>query len=230
MLGRRSPTIEHYLLKNLKKKIPDNQRILDVGAGEQPYRKYCSHLNYVSQDFGEYDGTGNGEGLQMGTWNQSNLDIISDICSIPEPNASFDVIMCTEVFEHIPDPLSALNEFSRLLRSGGLLILTAPLMSRTHFAPYHFCSGFSRYFWEKHLPENGFEIQELETNGNYFEWVGYETYNHFNVSKRYTGKYPSPLDFLCMYGVLRFCRKMSKRDKGSAEYLCFGHHILAVKR
>ncbi|MRR34854.1 class I SAM-dependent methyltransferase, partial [bacterium] len=103
--------------------MPEGLRILDAGAGERRYEKFCSHLSYVAQDFGRYDGTGDGRGLQQGTWDQSRLDIVSDIADIPEPDASFDAILCTEVFEHLPDPLSAIREFRRLLKPDGLLIL-----------------------------------------------------------------------------------------------------------
>jgi hypothetical protein len=45
--------------------IPAAWRILDAGAGEQPYRSACAHLKYVSQDFAKYHGTGD-IGLQPG--------------------------------------------------------------------------------------------------------------------------------------------------------------------
>jgi SAM-dependent methyltransferase len=99
--------------------IPEGSRILDAGAGEKRHEKYCTHLAYVSQDFGRYDGTGDGRGLHHGAWDQTGLDIVSDIADIPEPDGSFDAILCTEVFEHLPDPLQAIREFRRLLRPGG---------------------------------------------------------------------------------------------------------------
>jgi 2-polyprenyl-3-methyl-5-hydroxy-6-metoxy-1,4-benzoquinol methylase len=59
------------------------------------------------------------------------LDIVSDIASIPEKASSFDAIMCTEVFEHIINPRDAFTEFTRLLKKDGYLILTTPLQSNT---------------------------------------------------------------------------------------------------
>lgn len=56
---------EAWLEKTLKR-IPAGSRILDAGAGEQAYKRFCKHLNYVAQDFAKYDGRGNASGLQMG--------------------------------------------------------------------------------------------------------------------------------------------------------------------
>jgi ubiquinone/menaquinone biosynthesis C-methylase UbiE len=142
-------------------KLPEHYRVLDAGAGELRNRRFCEHLEYVSQDFCQYEGTGNSQGLQTGTWDNSKIDIVSDITNIPEPDGSFDAILCSEVLEHIPQPSAALDEFQRLLKPGGVLILTAPFASLVHFAPYHFCTGFSRYWYEHHLPERGFQIEHL---------------------------------------------------------------------
>ena len=64
-----------WLAKTLQS-IPSGQRILDAGAGQLQYAGLCSHLRYVSQDFGQYDGTGNRVGLQVGDWDQSGVDIV----------------------------------------------------------------------------------------------------------------------------------------------------------
>src|SRR5262245_35134792 len=69
--------------------IPAGSRILDAGAGELQYRRFCTHLRYVSQDFGQYDGIGDGIGRQTTTWDQTRLDIVCDIAAIPEPSNSF---------------------------------------------------------------------------------------------------------------------------------------------
>jgi ubiquinone/menaquinone biosynthesis C-methylase UbiE len=211
------------------KKIPRGSTLLDAGAGECQFKKFCGHLNYVAQDFAQYDGTGD-TGLQTGTWDNTKLDIVSDITEIPRPDQSFDAIMCTEVFEHIPDPVRALNEFDRLLKKGGYVLITAPFASLTHFAPYHFASGLSRYFYEHHLNKLGFEILDLQMNGNYFEYIAQEIRRIKSVGKKYTGKKINLLDKLFIHLPLITLKKLSKADTGSKELLCYGIHVFARKK
>jgi ubiquinone/menaquinone biosynthesis C-methylase UbiE len=210
--------------------IPKGSRILDAGAGTRRYRKFCSHLNYVSQDFGEYDGEGNSAGLQTGDFNYGELDIVSDITSIPESDSSFDAIMCIEVFEHLPDPVQAVKEFARLIKPSGYLVLTAPFCCLTHFAPYHFSTGFNKYWYEKHLHDNNFNITEIIANGNFYEYLAQEIYRVPFISRRYSKDKPHLLELPSMYVIQRMLKRFSNRDSNSSELLCFGYHVLARKR
>ena len=216
-------------VKDMLTALPAGLRLLDAGAGEQQYKKYCSHLNYVSQDFAQYDGLGDNAGLQMGKWDNSNLDIVSDITHIPEPDASFDVILCTEVFEHLPNPALAIKEFSRLLKTGGKLLITAPFCSLTHFAPFHFYTGFNRYFYETHLASNGLKIVSIEHNGNYFEYLAQEIRRIEDISAAYSKVNLRFMDRFAIWIMLKMLDKMSKLDKGSKELLHFGFHVYAEK-
>ena len=211
-------------------RIPAGSRILDAGAGERQFKPLCDHLIYVSQDFAQYNGRGDQSGLQMGSWDQTGLDIVGDITSIPEPDASFDAILCVEVLEHVPDPLAALRELGRLLKPNGQLILTAPFCSLTHFSPFHFASGFSRHFYERHLPEHGLEIVELAANGNYFEYLAQELRRLSSIGERYAHARPSVVERSALRIALRMLGRFSSRDQHSDELLCFGYHVLARKR
>jgi SAM-dependent methyltransferase len=211
------------------KKIPNGKRILDAGAGELRFKPFCSHLEYVAQDFGQYDGSGD-TGLQTGTWDQTKLDIECDITSIPEPDASFDAIMCIEVFEHIPDPLAALKEFSRLLKPGGKVIITAPFASITHFAPYFFYTGFSKYFYETNLANNGFELEQVTQNGNYFEFIAQELRRINTVSKKYTGQKQGFIGKVGVQLLLWSLDKLSKKGNTSNELLSYGCQVVAKKK
>jgi ubiquinone/menaquinone biosynthesis C-methylase UbiE len=230
-VGTKNQKTREAWLENTLKKIPAGSRILDAGAGEQKYKKFCTHLNYVSQDFAQYDGKGDGIALQTKKWDTSNLDIVSDITSIPESDASFDAIMCIEVFEHIPEPILAIKEFSRLLKPGGHLILTAPFCSLTHMAPYHFYSGYNRYFYKKHLVDNGFKIIDLTENGNFFEFLAQELRRLPNVEKDYTGSVVKfgLFDRIAQRWLLRTLERASRNDHGSKDLLNFGFHVYAIK-
>lgn len=209
--------------------IPEGLRILDAGAGELANKKFCKHLDYVSQDFAQYNGKNAPEGLQNDKWDTSRVDIICDITSIPEQDKSFDAVMCTEVFEHLPNPFLALKEFSRLLRSGGILIITAPFCSLTHQAPYHFSTGFNRYYYEKHLTDLGFEVIELETNGNYFSCLAQELRRVRSVALRYSNDKPRKWESLAIRILINMLFRFSEKDIGSDELLCFGYNIIAKK-
>ena len=221
-------TREQWLEKTLKK-IPSGARILDAGAGEQKYKRFCPNLNYVAQDFAEYDGKGDGRGLQKGKWDQSELDIVSDISAIPEPDSSFDAIMCVEVLEHLADPISAIREFSRLLKPGGQLVLTAPFCSLTHFSPYHFFTGFNRYFYENNLKRFGLDILELVANGNYFEYLAQEIRRISSIASQYCNTSPRKYELVAMKIILRMLQRFTGKDTGSKELLCFGYLVLASK-
>jgi SAM-dependent methyltransferase len=217
-------------LKKVLGDIPAGYRILDAGAGELQFKSFCSHLKYVSQDFGKYNGSGDGKGLQLTTWNPPGLDIVSDITKIPEPDGSFDAVMCTEVFEHVPYPVEALTEFQRLLRPGGTLILTAPFCSLTHFSPYFYQTGYSRYFYEYWFERLGFDIKEITENGNYFEYLAQELHRLPQVGRNYSMSQPSLIERAAQKVLLRYLNRLSLHDKGSAELLAFGIHVLAVKK
>ena len=214
-------------LKKTLAALPNGLRILDAGAGELDNRNLCSHQNYVSQDFCRYQGAGDGKGLQVDKWDTSQIDIVSDISAIPEPNQAFDAILCAEVLEHVPDPTFALDEFARLLKPGGRLILTAPFASMVHMAPYHFCSGFSRYWYEHHLDKRGFSITELTANGDWFAYCKQELMRLGSTARRY-GDWSWPLAYLLsIVGALYF----SVRGGNKAEDLaCFGWQCVAVKK
>lgn len=209
--------------------LPKGTRLLDVGAGELKNRKYCGHVEYVSQDFCQYQGAQSGapdEGLQPRSWDTSNIDLVSDITAIPAPDSSFDAILCSEVLEHVPEPTHALDEFARLLKPGGKLILTAPFASSVHMAPYHFCSGFSKYWYEHHLTKRGFHVDTLVANGDWYALLRQEI-SRLGGLERQRGNWAWPLAYA--YGVLGLLYFKLRADRRAEDLACFGWHCVAIK-
>ena len=229
-LGTTNEQARHDWVRAQLRALPAGARLLDAGAGMQPYRDACEHLQYTAHDFAEYDGQGDGRGGQIRDWHNRGLDLVSDITAIPVPDASFDAVLCTEVIEHVPDPVAALRELVRVLRPGGRLIVTAPFVSNTHFSPYHFCTGFNRYFYEKHLGEAGMDVRVIESNGSYFASIAQEIRRIPQMARKYTGRRPGWLTTLSSRLLLAGLAKLARHDHGSDEYLAFGLHVIAEKR
>ena len=88
-IGTTNEDFRKNWIETTLKKIPAGFSILDAGAGEKQFRQFCQHLRYFSQDFGKYDGKGDGSALQMGSWDQSDLDYVCDIRSRKKNLASW---------------------------------------------------------------------------------------------------------------------------------------------
>jgi SAM-dependent methyltransferase len=134
-------------------KLPAGARVLDAGAGASKYRPFFAHCRYETQDFCRYEGP-----LVKYV---APIDYVCEITSIPLPAASLDAILCTEVLEHVTNPMAVLNEFSRLLKPGGKLLLTAPVFSGLHMEPYHYYTGFTHHWYRHWLPEYGLVINSI---------------------------------------------------------------------
>lgn len=57
---------------------------------------------------------------------ESLMYLVADAGSIPLPNLTIDVVLCIETIEHIKDEKHVINEFFRVLKEGGILVLTTP--------------------------------------------------------------------------------------------------------
>lgn len=229
-VGLNNKLTRYEWIQKTLKAIPAGQKILDVGAGECPFKPYCSHLQYLSQDFSQYEGKGDGKGIQEGTFDVSKIDIVSDISSIPVESSSFDAILCSEVIEHVPNPVDAIREMVRILKPGGLLVLTAPFVSLTHFSPYHFATGFNRYFYEYWMDKYGLTIQDLTYNGNYFEFLAQEILSTGRFASQYAGIKPGLKEKIAQRILLSFLKKASAKGNASNELLAFGIMVVAKKR
>ena len=149
--------------------LPAGTSVLDVGAGSCPYRSYFAHCRYQTQDFAALSP----DQLRNGGYGQ--IDYVCDASSIPVAPASFDAILCAEVLEHVPEPIKVVREFARIVRSGGKLILTAPLGSGVHQEPHHYYGGYTEFWYRKFLSEAGFENIVVEANAGSFMFYSQES-------------------------------------------------------
>lgn len=98
-------------------------RILDYGCGGSPYRSLFRNSEYIRADFTPC----------------KRLDfLLPSDSSIPLPDCSFDMVLSTQVLEHVPEPDHYLKESFRVLKPGGSLVLTTHGIFQDHGCPYDF--------------------------------------------------------------------------------------------
>jgi SAM-dependent methyltransferase len=215
-------------VEQIASQVAPKSRVLDAGAGPGRYRPCFAHCEYLAHDFGQEPST-------VGRY--TKLDYQCDITAIPVPDGSFDVVLCTEVLEHVPEPIRVIRELSRLLRPEGMLLVTAPLGSFLHQEPYHYYGGYTPHWYAKFLPEAGLRIIRLERNCGFFSLLAQEAGRFsYLVSPRRTGGWRKALlaplwilslpTFLFVLAPLGFVLDRLELEKIAT----VGYHVLAVKR
>ncbi|MBI2624112.1 class I SAM-dependent methyltransferase [Candidatus Parcubacteria bacterium] len=101
-------------------------KTLDIGCGGAPYAKFFP--NRVG--FDHVAGPG--------------VDVVGDAHALPFTDGTFERILCTEVLEHLVDPPKAIAEMRRVLRPGGMLVLTTRFVFPLHDEPHDYWR-FTRY-------------------------------------------------------------------------------------
>lgn len=150
-------------------------KLLDVGAGLSPFRNFCEELgfSYASHDFSGYVPSNAAPGLQDVSWDYPVHNYKCDILRIPL-EARSDIVLCTEVLEHVPDPVRALQRLSDLVNDQGFLVITVPLISLMHQAPYWFQSGLSPFWFQHWAPISNLSIIENHVSGDYVDFLSQE--------------------------------------------------------
>lgn len=125
-------------------------RILDVGCGKKPYRKWLNSKN-------EY--------LSLDVTPDSEPDIlVMPVEQWQIESESFDAVICTQVLEHVAQPEQLLHEIHRILKPNGVIILTIPFIYHEHDSPNDY------WRWTKEgisnlLKSSGFLIIDCKTEG-----------------------------------------------------------------
>jgi SAM-dependent methyltransferase len=136
-------------------------RVLDAGAGTAPYRKHFEHVTYETADFGEVDKE------------YSSLDYTCRLEQLPMADETYDLVLCSQVLEHISDPLAVMREIRRVLKPDGQAWLSAPLFFQEHETPYDYYR-YTQFAWHHLAAEAGFSVDSLEWLEGYYGTVSYQ--------------------------------------------------------
>lgn len=122
-------------------------RILDVGSSFSPYKNSFPYVEYLRLDINE----------------KNKPDICCDIHDIKWQSEYFDIVIATEVLEHCYSPEKAISEIFRVMKPGGICILSTRFIYKYHADPkdyYRFTKDSLNYLFNK------FSKVEIYHHGN----------------------------------------------------------------
>jgi SAM-dependent methyltransferase len=132
--------------------------ILDVGCGLKPYERLLCPAG--SRYWGiDYPVT------MAGSYRDATrADAFADCARLPVRSGACDTVVNTQVLEHVPDPAGFLRELGRVLRAGGVLLISAPMAWPLHEEPYDFYR-YTIHGLRQLLSGAGFEVLEERSRG-----------------------------------------------------------------
>jgi SAM-dependent methyltransferase len=103
-----------------------------------------------------------------------NVRYVGSIMQMDEvPTDYYDIALCSEVLEHVPDPRAAIREIHRVLCDRGTLLLSVPFLSRLHDEPEDYFR-YTRHSLSHMLEGAGFAVREIRVTGSVFSFLGHQ--------------------------------------------------------
>lgn len=147
--------------------IKENFKVLDIGCGHAMFSKYFGRT-----DFYHFDGNEETVKVLQNEYEHVYQGILP---KLPFEDQQFDVIHCSHVLEHLDAETlyQTLIEMNRCLKSGGFLVISAPLMwsgfynDLSHVRPYppkvfiHYLCGRSKHNRNRKLIEADYKKKDL---------------------------------------------------------------------
>ncbi|MEZ6047568.1 MAG: class I SAM-dependent methyltransferase [Planctomycetaceae bacterium] len=112
------------LLKQASKSFSEPMKILDLGCGE-------GHITQlILKEFPGSEMTGLDYSLTAIKYAQAHFPeidfCVGDAYEGPYAEGYFDVVVCNNLWEHVPDPMHLLREMKKFLKPGGYIIMSTP--------------------------------------------------------------------------------------------------------
>jgi SAM-dependent methyltransferase len=205
--------------------FPDGAAVVDVGCGLGSARRFLNPKHaYIGVDVSS-------ESLEAARRIHDDTDTRFErgsLPSLPLASEAADVALCLEVLEHLPEDKSAFAELNRIVRPGGLLVISVP---NSYFWPeYESLIGHYRHYESAELAElverNGFRvIRHLPQHRDFWR-----LYHYFYLGLRvidaigrrvrsdFTVYTTTPYRALSK-GVLAVLRRREWQDDGSSTFV-----------
>jgi SAM-dependent methyltransferase len=147
-------------------KYATDKRTLDLGSGGSSYERFFP--NRVTVDLDPL----------------RKPDIVADAQSLPFKDGEFEVVLCTEMLEHVVNPFKVEAELRRVLSPGGMLILSTRFVYPLHDTPHDYWRytkyGLSKLFEAWEIIELKPETETFSAIGALLQRVSFQSRLRFN--------------------------------------------------
>jgi ubiquinone/menaquinone biosynthesis C-methylase UbiE len=151
--------IDQFVISSVSE-LGSDKLVLDAGAGESRFKDILKDVRYLAIDIGWGD---------LG-WDYSKIDVACSVDRLPFDSNVFDIVICTQVLEHVKEPQRVLNELFRVLKGGGVVCITAPQGWGVHQAPHDYFR-FTCYALSYLMQNAGFENISIKPSCGYYSYL-----------------------------------------------------------
>jgi SAM-dependent methyltransferase len=201
-------TFRRYYLDKVLSDINFYGKVLDVGGKKDNKRgTFRPPLDKVK----------NWEYLNIDE--STNPDYFCSADKIPVDDNTFDMIMLTEVIEHLENPIDVIHECYRVLKTDGKIIVTIPFLNALHADPYDF-QRWTDVKIENVFNKSGFKLININPMGGKAAVI----YDLLNFSQT-----PASLKSRIFRKMLQFSAPIFKISDKSNRFITTGYFIEATK-
>lgn len=171
--------------------------LVDIGCGRMPYREELEPLvkSYTGVDHPK---------IAEKYRSDKKPEVLADAKKLPFKGDTFDMALLLQVLEHVDYPQAVINEAARILKPGGILIISCPFLYPLHDLP-HDRGRYTDISIRDFLRQASLKVVSLKVQGNFLEfWL--QSLNVF-VIKRVddiiaSGIKPSTIAVLFFYLII----------------------------
>lgn len=154
-------SVKRQLLSFFDIYLSKDKVLFDVGCGTKPF----------AQDIKGRVKEHIGVDLDEGFYDKEHIDIIGSAYDVPVDDGAADIVLSSQVLEHLETPELAIAETARLLKKDGIFICSFPFLYPLHAVPFDF-HRISEFAMEKYLKDHNMEPIEMKRVGGFWYIVG----------------------------------------------------------